>query len=219
MMADRILLVCTANECRSPYAGSLLHSMLSPLSAERIAIRSAGIDVIPGHPMCTEAAARLAEPEATARHRARFLQPHDVEWASLVLVAERRHRAAIARMSPTASTRTFTLREAAALGAASSPNGASIASGATVEAFAERLHEARGLVGPIELDIADGHHRTPREHRRTLDHVGASTTAIANAFIGNDQPGPVHPRTWRPWGWSRPNHGTSTITAQLRDET
>lgn len=198
-MADRILLVCTANECRSPYAESVLHSMLHAAGKQRIATRSAGLDVTPGRPICVEAAERLAEFEANGEHRARPLLAEDVETAGLVLVAERRHRAAIVRMSPTASARTFTLREAAALGVASRRHAASNEWGASVEAFAARLHEARGLIGTIELDIADGHHGTPREHRRTLDDVGVAASAIANAFLGSDETEFVQQRTRRSW--------------------
>ena len=182
-MTDRILLVCDANVCRSPYAESVLHSLLSAAGVQRVAVASAGLDVAPGHPICVEAAERLAQREAIGVHRARRLRVRDIESANLVLVAERRHRAAIVRMSPTSSARTFTMREAAALDAASRLSGAPVASGASVEAFAARLHEARGLVGPIELDIVDGHHGTPRQHRRTLDEVGAAASAIARSLL------------------------------------
>jgi protein-tyrosine phosphatase len=184
-MTDRILLVCDANVCRSPYAESVLKSLLSAAGMQRISVGSAGLDVAPGHPMCAEAAARLAEREANGvAHRARSLQAGDIESANLVLVAERRHRAAIARLSPMASARTFTMREAAALGAASRLSSAPVASGASVEAFAARIHEARGLVGPIELDIVDGHHGSLRQHHRTLDEVGAAASAIARSLLG-----------------------------------
>lgn len=218
-MAERILLVCTANECRSPYAASVLHSMLAAAGPEGAAVYSAGLHVIRGNPLCAEAARRLAEIEVDAGHRARLLRPQDVESASLILVAESRHRAAIVRMSPTASARTFTLREAAALGAASRRYDASIAWSTSVEAFAARLHEARGLIGPIRLDIADGHHGTPREHRRTLDDTAISASAIANAFLGRVQPDPEHTRTWRSWRASRPSRDLSKITVLRRDET
>lgn len=202
-MADRILLVCTANECRSPYAESVLHSKLHAAGVQRVAVGSAGLEVTPGHPMCVEAYRRLAGAEVNGAHRARLLLAEDVESAGLVLVAERRHRAAIVRMAPGASARTFTLREAAALSAASASRlrGASAAPDTSVEAFAARLHEARGLIGSIELDIADGHHGTPREHRRTLDEVGVAASAIASAFLGSDEPELLNgspSRSWRP---------------------
>jgi len=199
MMANRILFVCTANECRSPYAESVLHSMLREAGAHWVVVDSAGIDVTPGHPICTAAAQRLPDVEANEAHRARPLLARDVESASLILVAGRRHRANVVRMSPTASTRTFTLRGATALGAVLRPQDVSIASGASVEAFAARLHEARGLVGPIELDIADGHHGTHREHRRALDDVDVAASAIANALLGRNAPELVHQSLWRSW--------------------
>ena len=203
MMADRILLVCTANECRSPYAGAVLHSLLREGGANGVDITTAGTHVRPGLPMCDDAAQRLPDLEAKATHRARNLVAEDVESASLILVAERRHRAAIVRISPTASARTFTLLEAAALGAASHLDGVSIASGESLEAFAARLHGARGLAGVIELDIADGHHRTPRRHRRTLDGIEVAASAIANALLGREPAEAVHESLRRSWRSSR----------------
>lgn len=217
-MADRILLVCTANECRSPYAMSVLHSMLAAAGSREVAVVSAGFDVLPGHRICAEVARRSAALGVQPEHRARPLHTEDVESASLVLVAERRHRAAIVRMSPSASARTFTLTEAAALGTVRRHDAPSAWDG-SVEAFAARLHEARGLIPPIELDIADGHHGTPREHRRALDEVGASASAIANAMLGR-QAAALASRRARP-SWQRFRIGSvvSTLTPQRRDAT
>ena len=201
-MADRILLVCTANECRSPYAGSVLHSILREGGVHAVALATAGTHVTPGLPMCEEAAERLPDLETNGAHRARPVEPEDIESAGLILVAERHHRATIVRMSPAASTRTFTLLEAAALSAIAPPDGASISSSGSVEAFAARLHETRGLAGAIELDIADGHHGSPRQHRRTLDGIEVAATGIANALLGREpaEPPRESPRPpWRTW--------------------
>jgi protein-tyrosine phosphatase len=207
MMAERILLVCTANECRSPYAESVLRSRLREAGVQGVVLDSAGIHVTPGRAMCATAAERLPDAQTSPAHRARALVPHDVEAADLILVAERRHRATIVRMSPAASARTFTLLEAAALGAASDPNGgpiapiASIASGGSLGAFAARLHEARGLAGPIEMDIADAHFRRPRQHGRTLDRVEVAASAIADALLGREPIAPLSESVRRRW-WS-----------------
>lgn len=187
-MADHILLVCTANQCRSPYAAAVLQSVLREAGAQRVALASAGTDVTAGLPMCRAAAERLPDLEATSAHRARALTVGDVATADLILVAERGHRAAIVRMTPTASTRTFTILEAAALAGAARSHEISIASGPSVAAFAASLHEARGLTEPLELDIADGHHGNGRRHRRTLDRVEFAATAVANALLGREPP-------------------------------
>ena len=70
LMTDRILLVCDANVCRSPYAESVLHSLLSAAGVQRVAVASAGLDVAPGHPICVEAAERLAQRETIEVSRA-----------------------------------------------------------------------------------------------------------------------------------------------------
>lgn len=148
-----ILVVCTANICRSPSAQRLLIDALAsgpvdppgpavagprpaadgsephgpgpdPADAQQpdhpapgagdrflggIEVRSAGTHAVQGAPGCTMAPALAGHADA---HRSTVLVPELLEWADLILVAARDHRAAVAAMLPSARGRCFTLRQA-----------------------------------------------------------------------------------------------------------
>lgn len=124
-IADRsgrftVLLVCRANVCRSPTAELLLRRCLAADSlSDRVDVVSAGLDVESDLPWCAEAAAEVADgPDRMAMlasHRATPVHHDMVVAADLVLAAGREQRAAIARLVPSVSVRTFTMREAAVL--------------------------------------------------------------------------------------------------------
>lgn len=115
--SGRILVVCTANICRSPTAAGLLAAHLSDIPFR---IDSAGVSAYPGARICpaSRALATAAEPSAAARFAAHASQQatrSQVRDADLVLALDRGHRAALVRSAPAARARIFTLREAAAL--------------------------------------------------------------------------------------------------------
>jgi protein-tyrosine phosphatase len=115
----RVLIVCTGNICRSPFAERLLRARLDErlgADAERIEVTSAGTWGLVGEPMMPESAETLirygGDPE---RFQARALDPDQIEAADLVLGLTREHRAAVVQMSPRATACTVTLREYARL--------------------------------------------------------------------------------------------------------
>ncbi len=184
-MAQHILIVCSANVCRSPYAEALLRSRLRRAEADPgIELSSAGLQVQPGRPLCDTVATRLDGIDVSDAHRASRLRPELIAEARLVLTAERAHRAAIVQLTPTASSRTFTLREAAALASVSGTADQASPAETNIEMFAARLHGARGLFAPIDLDITDGHLRSRREHRRALDEIDDAIQVIADGLLG-----------------------------------
>jgi protein-tyrosine phosphatase len=111
--------VCTANICRSPAAARLL----SDLFGSGVRVHSAGVRALVGAPACDQASAWLREHgvgtrrgrhrAAQAEHSSRLLVADEVRAASLVLTAAREHRAAVARLVPSAQVYTFTLAQAA----------------------------------------------------------------------------------------------------------
>jgi protein-tyrosine phosphatase len=109
-MGPRVLLVCTANICRSPAAQRLLAARLGP----QIEFSSRGTRSVPGAPICEVSANWvLMNGGAAAGHTSRQLQLADVRAATLILTASQHQRAKVIELRPSAQVRTFTLTQAA----------------------------------------------------------------------------------------------------------
>ena len=119
-MTFRILVVCTANVCRSPLVAALLAHELDPAGTGRpVTVASAGIDAVAGEPACPEMS-QLAEAQwlpvsRIGEHGACPLTLEQVAVADLILTSDRRARSVILKLAPLAAPHTFTVREAAAL--------------------------------------------------------------------------------------------------------
>lgn len=110
-MGPLVLLVCTANICRSPAMEQLLRARLGG----QIAFSSRGIQAVSEAPMC-DASAGLALSHGAGSglsHVARQLVPADIREATIILTASRRHRGAVVAIRPSARVRTFTIGQAA----------------------------------------------------------------------------------------------------------
>ena len=193
-MTDRILVVCTANVCRSPTTALLLQRGLDRARlGSQVELRTAGTSVSPFSGYCPTVA-EVIGPTAGGlldRHRSRPLDRDAVEAADLVLVMEREHRGRVVTIAPSASARTFTLREAAALagalrqrrGRSHGPAALTGSGGGTLDlpGFVRAMHDARGSTGPVEhprslaervgraapvdpLDVPDAHVRRLTRH-------------------------------------------------------
>lgn len=185
-MNARILVVCTANACRSPFAEQLLRSRLAGWEPVDLSVLSAGTRVAYNHPACSEADRILNRLGLDlAAHHPRQLTRELIDDAHLVLTGDRDHRAAVARLAPEARWRTFTLREAAALAVeashAASPRGEPGQAANRLAGFVDELNRARGLVEPT-FDITDGHGYNVRRHRAALRLVDEAVAAIAAAL-------------------------------------
>jgi protein-tyrosine phosphatase len=120
-----VLVVCTANVCRSPAAARLL----SDLFGAGVRVHSAGVHAEAGQPACADASGWLRQHSGmtqrgrhraagrAAEHASRLLTADDVRAASLVLTAAREHRAAVARLAPASQVYTFTLAQAGRIAA------------------------------------------------------------------------------------------------------
>lgn len=111
-----ILVMCTAHHCRSPVMDAIWSARVQDRFGSRWQVGSAGTDPrvgLPPHPLAVTALA--AAGFASTVVRAARVDADLVRGADLVLTAERRHRAEVARLVPSAVTRTFTLREFARL--------------------------------------------------------------------------------------------------------
>jgi len=113
-----VLTVCTGNICRSPFAEVILRDELGRTG---ITAASAGVKALVGQSMTPEAAAlahAYGVPEdLIGAHRARWLDERHLRTPALVLAMTREHRRAVVELSPSATRRTFTVRELARLAA------------------------------------------------------------------------------------------------------
>jgi sulfate adenylyltransferase len=104
----KVLLVCTANICRSPYAELVARELAGPGSS--LEFSSAGVRAGDGDPMdpvmAAEAASRGAEPGS---FRSRRLTNELIDDADLILTAESAHRKRILEERPLAMRNAFSL--------------------------------------------------------------------------------------------------------------
>ncbi len=89
-----ILIVCSANICRSPMAEHLLRRLIHQAGDdERLAVTSAGTWALVGQPASAHAQQLLLEEGLDlGEHRAHNLTQQDVDQAALILVMTRAHR-------------------------------------------------------------------------------------------------------------------------------
>lgn len=153
-LRPRILLVCTANICRSPMAAALLTCRLREAGVEA-KVASAGLfpSRLPAHPLAVDALA--ARGIDLRDHRPRGVEREDLEQADLVIGMTREHVRELVTREPAAWCRAFTLKELVrrALAAGLRPEGTTLAE------WIARLHEGRetpSLLGSSpEDDISD----------------------------------------------------------------
>jgi protein-tyrosine phosphatase len=187
-----LLVVCTANVCRSPLAARLLADALPDA-----AVTSAGVQALADAPMCAVSASVLPEGDVV-EHVARQLSAGLVRSADLVLTMEREQRSAAVRLAPGTQSSVFTLREAAALAGGLVDRGAPLPQ--DLRSLAAALHGLRGLV-PVQaveppkrrwwsrpaepedpLTIVDGHGRSDAVHLAAAEQVATTTAALLDAL-------------------------------------
>jgi protein-tyrosine phosphatase len=110
--AGSILVVCTGNICRSPMAEGILRTLLRGRGVGGVDVSSAGVAGWDGSGATPEAVQAMAQNGIDiSEHVARRLDPAMVKRAGLVLGMAEEHSEAAVFMDPTASDRTFTLKE------------------------------------------------------------------------------------------------------------
>ncbi len=178
MLKFSVLTVCTGNLVRSPIAAQLLVAGLGAASAA-FSVSSAGTAASVGAPMPPEAVAVSrrygGDPD---QHRARRLTAHDIAGAGLVLTASREHRARVVSLAPSASARTFTIRQFARL--------VESLDDATFEAPAEFVAGAaaqRGLVPPLADPASDDLDDPFLRPQHVYDRVGAEIDAAITTIV------------------------------------
>lgn len=195
----RLLIVCAMNRCRSPVVARALAEVAAQDRTQQWHVDSAGTDAVEGQPLCRAAEEVMRGREqspAECDHTARRLSLQDLATADLVLVASTRERSAVARLSPAARAKCFTLKEAVLLAGApvSSTEVQDCArhSWGHLSAIAHLLNSRRGTLpksgvrrkSDSRLDLPETHGQ--RRHRRDLRRAAgvADTMAAVLADLG-----------------------------------
>lgn len=168
-----------------------------------IVVESAGVAARAGAEICerVRSSRRGDNWEAfAASHRSRLITTEIIDGASLILTASTSERSAIAAIAPTARSRTFTLREAAALAVVPGfADETEIEAAGVLDRFAAVVHGRRGFAEPSRrptrlrlfgrpkaavepFDIADGHLLGTAAHDRTIKEIGEVVDTIAAAL-------------------------------------
>ncbi|WP_188939771.1 arsenate reductase/protein-tyrosine-phosphatase family protein [Nakamurella endophytica] len=166
----RVLLVCTANLCRSPMGQFLLDTAVSAAWAGhgRWIVGSAGVLAADNRPMHRRAAKVLADHGIDgSRFRSRRLRPSLLESADLVLTATRDHRAEAARLHPPVLRKLFTVNQFAYLLAHSPVPPPAQTAAEAGRSLIDAAVAARGRVQArtVEDDLADPVDRPLRAFR------------------------------------------------------
>ena len=204
-----LLVVCTANVCRSPLAQRTFEDAFASSSLAGTRVTSAGVRAEEGRPMCAVSAKGLDDHdgglEFAAAHRSHLLTEGDVRSADLVLVMERDHRSAVVRLAPGSQPKVFTLREAEGLLGVLAERGSEAADG--LAGLARALHSVRGFAPlppeppkrrwfqrPVEPEdpftIVDGHGLPEDLHAAAVATVAATAERVAAAMTARTAPRP-----------------------------
>lgn len=179
----QILLVCTANICRSPMAEALLRHRLDQRGLS-IEIVSAGL-LEEGLPV-SDGTLRALETRGidVSAHQSRRLDADLVASAALVIGMERRHVQEAVLLARDAWPRSFTLKELVRRGESIGPRGDE-----PFESWLARVHEGRStadLLGTAEEDdVADPYGLADRVHRRTAKELDDLVTRLASLLWGD----------------------------------
>lgn len=114
-LKKRVLVVCTANVCRSPYVASLLQQRIRAARLDtRVHVESAGVQALLGREVDPTIKAMLEERQIPlAQQYARAVLEDDLRKADLVLVMEEAHRQLLFYRLPGALSKIFLLSELA----------------------------------------------------------------------------------------------------------
>jgi protein-tyrosine phosphatase len=180
-VSESVLIVCTANQCRSPLAEHLLRHALVSVGLDWT-VESAGVYANPGRPIDPDVSAVLDELHVAHQPdwASRGLTASDIAQADLVLTAERAHRTAVVTLVPSAVSRTFTLLEFARILPAAPPTGPA---GATTPAGLIRLAEAaRVHAGPTRDadDLADPINQGRQRFRECAAQISRAVDRIVS---------------------------------------
>ena len=176
----RVLMVCTANQCRSAMAEHLLRDAGSALGLDWV-VESAGVQARDGQSMHRSAARLLSEQSIDVDGWAtRRLTRAMIEDADLVLTAAAEHRRAVVMLDPGAASKTFILLQFARFAALAGPIPIDDSAKVGVTLL-DRIAQVRGElqpVGPDEDDIPDPIGKPTRAFNACFSQVQAAIESV-----------------------------------------
>jgi len=166
----RILAVCSANLVRSPVAEAAWQRWADRRGRADVHVASAGITAADGMPVPGEVKVAAADLGLDlSDHRSRVVTPEDLMTSGLVLTMTEDQRTSMQHARPSATSRTFTLREFARLvgGLTAVPRGASLED-VVLLAHRQRARQARPD-GPE--DVNDVYGGRPKDYARCAAEI------------------------------------------------
>ena len=164
---NRILVVCTANVVRSPFAAAALSRAVD----HECEIDSAGLAAVEGQKVPVEILQDMRRYVMDlSKHRSRLITRDDVKRSTLILGMTEAHRDALQNMVPSATPRTFTLPEFARLIAAIPPLSEF---DADLQQFVEAAHHHRPKVAAAEApeNVDDPQGQSAARTRECIDYL------------------------------------------------
>lgn len=194
--SPNVLVVCTANVCRSPVAEQLIRRDL-PASTGLVSVTSAGTHGGRNEVHSDTVAAAAAVGADISAHRSRRLTRRllDVEGADLVVAMAREHVYHLVATDESVWPHTFTLVELVRRSEALAAAGAT-SSGFDdwVAALSEGRRGSDLLPGRPADDIADPYGRSRRHHRRMVRELDDLSGRLARAAAAVLDPPDEAPR-------------------------
>ena len=171
----RVLFVCTANICRSPFMELTARRLAGEGAALRLS--SAGTHGWDSKPMDATMSEALAEGIDASAFRSRRVTREILQEADLVLTAEAAHRSYILQDHPGMFRKVFSLGQAAEAISRLEP-------GLSPTEVVARLGSARGNADPA-LDVPDPYRRGPEAAAAAAEQISRLLEAILPALGGS----------------------------------
>jgi sulfate adenylyltransferase len=170
----KVLFVCTANICRSPFMELTARRLAGASTA--VSFSSAGTHGWDAKPMDATMVEVLAEGLDASDFRSRPVSRELLEEADLVLTAESAQRSYLLEDHPAMFRKVFTLGQAAeAIGR--------LEPGLSPTEVLARLGTARGHADPA-LDVPDPYRRGPEAAAATAEHISRLLQVVLPALMG-----------------------------------
>lgn len=190
MTCTSILVVCTANICRSPFAELFLRRCLHVEGVTSVEVVSAGTAALGGaqpHPLT--AAELTLRGIDSASFTSRPVDRRVLSSSDLVLTMTRAHRGELLGREPGALRRTFTLREFATLVEHPSAGLADSFAGLVQAAYLARSSHPDAVNGDA-ADVADPYGGTREDFSEMARAIERDARTIARAIAQLSQPRP-----------------------------